>query len=248
MKSIARIIEDVKKEGGIDYKGAKSFLIAKDNSLKQEEYWKIILKKYYGEQIGCQYKIDNCHFDFKAEVITGLMSSSSHDILIPLDTDELLMFDDANHRDVNAITIKKYLSEEISCAQNNRFKVKNIYHKYPDEHGWWYLTDDPKYFCSSKGFLNTDTGYHNIQMKNNIEIISKISYLHYHFRNKTAWEKNTKQKLFARLGEDWNNIETLSMYKGHSHHAAKEYLRYKTTDQWHNLIKQLFDPEIDNRH
>ncbi|MBZ5782277.1 hypothetical protein, partial [Klebsiella aerogenes] len=39
LPNIPYIIEDIKKVGGIEYKGAKSFIIAKNNSLKQEEFW-----------------------------------------------------------------------------------------------------------------------------------------------------------------------------------------------------------------
>lgn len=64
LPNITYIIEDIKKQGGIEYKGAKSFLIAKQNSEEQEKFWEEILKKKYGEQIGTQFKYENCIFDF----------------------------------------------------------------------------------------------------------------------------------------------------------------------------------------
>jgi len=64
LPNITFIIEDIKKEGGIEYKGAKSFLIAKKNSEKQENFWGQILKEKYGEDIGTQFKYENCIFDF----------------------------------------------------------------------------------------------------------------------------------------------------------------------------------------
>lgn len=64
LPNITSIVEDIKKMGGIDYKGAKSFKIAKENSLKQEAFWEQILKKYYGEEITVQHKFENCIFDF----------------------------------------------------------------------------------------------------------------------------------------------------------------------------------------
>ena len=64
LPNIPYIIEDIKKMGGIEYKGAKSFLIAKENSLKQEEFWENILKLKYGDEIAVQYKYKNCFFDF----------------------------------------------------------------------------------------------------------------------------------------------------------------------------------------
>lgn len=64
LPNIPYIIERVKKEGGIEYKGAKSFIIAKDRSLKQEGWWEEILKSKYGEDLGTQFKYSNCIFDF----------------------------------------------------------------------------------------------------------------------------------------------------------------------------------------
>ena len=58
------IIERVKKEGGIEYKGAQSFNIAKQRSLVQEKLWEDRLKLRYGEDISTQFKYDNCIFDF----------------------------------------------------------------------------------------------------------------------------------------------------------------------------------------
>jgi hypothetical protein len=64
LPNITMIIEDIKKQGGIEYKGGKSFLIAKKNSENQENFWEQILKEKYGEDIGTQFKYENCIFDF----------------------------------------------------------------------------------------------------------------------------------------------------------------------------------------
>jgi hypothetical protein len=64
LPNVPYIVEDIKKVGGIDYKGAKSFLIAKEKSLAQEKFWENVLKSHYGEDIGSQYKFRNCFFDF----------------------------------------------------------------------------------------------------------------------------------------------------------------------------------------
>jgi hypothetical protein len=64
LPNIPYIVQDIKKMGGIEYKGAQSFIIAKQNSLKQEEYWEHTLKNLYGETIFSQYKFKNCIFDF----------------------------------------------------------------------------------------------------------------------------------------------------------------------------------------
>ena len=62
--NIPYIIERVKKEGGVEYNGAKSFKIAKARSEAQETWWEKILKTRYGENIGAQFKYENCIFDF----------------------------------------------------------------------------------------------------------------------------------------------------------------------------------------
>jgi hypothetical protein len=62
--NIPYIIERVKKEGGVQYNGANSFKIAKARSEAQELWWEKILKNRYGEDIGAQFKYDNCIFDF----------------------------------------------------------------------------------------------------------------------------------------------------------------------------------------
>lgn len=62
--NIICIVERIKKEGGIDFKGAKSFIIAKERSVKQETYWEEILKGIYGEDVSVQFKYQKCIFDF----------------------------------------------------------------------------------------------------------------------------------------------------------------------------------------
>ena len=64
LPNIPYLIERIKKEGGIEYKGAQSFNIAKKRSLEQEAYWEKILKEKYGEDLGTQFKYEKCIFDF----------------------------------------------------------------------------------------------------------------------------------------------------------------------------------------
>jgi hypothetical protein len=63
LPNIPYIVEDIKKQGGIDYKGAKSFKIAKARSESQEQWWEITLRERYGERLGTQFKYENCIFD-----------------------------------------------------------------------------------------------------------------------------------------------------------------------------------------
>jgi hypothetical protein len=64
LPNIPYIVEDIKKMGGIEYKGAKSFIIAKEKSLAQEKFWEEILKQKFGEDISVQYKLEKFFFDF----------------------------------------------------------------------------------------------------------------------------------------------------------------------------------------
>ena len=64
LPNIPYVIERVKKEGGIVYKGAQSFKIAKARSEAQEQWWEAILKQKYGEDLGTQFKYKDCVFDF----------------------------------------------------------------------------------------------------------------------------------------------------------------------------------------
>ena len=64
LPNITTIVEDIKKEGDIEYKGSRSFLIAKERSRQQEEFWEIKLSEILKEDLGVQYKYENCFFDF----------------------------------------------------------------------------------------------------------------------------------------------------------------------------------------
>lgn len=63
LPNIPYIVEDIKKMGGVEYKGARSFIIAKERSVKQEKYWGDLLREKYGENIAGQYQYQNCIFD-----------------------------------------------------------------------------------------------------------------------------------------------------------------------------------------
>jgi hypothetical protein len=64
LKNITSIIEDIKAQGNIEYKGAQSFKIAKKRSESQETFWEILLKEKYKDEIGRQFQFGNCIFDF----------------------------------------------------------------------------------------------------------------------------------------------------------------------------------------
>ena len=64
LPNITSIVEEIRKEGGLDYNGGKSYIIGKKRSLDQENFWGVLLKKKYNENISSQFKYLNCIFDF----------------------------------------------------------------------------------------------------------------------------------------------------------------------------------------
>jgi len=64
LPNITKVIEEIKSYGGLEYKGNQSFKIAKKRSSEQELYWEEILKEKFGDELGTQFKYENCIFDF----------------------------------------------------------------------------------------------------------------------------------------------------------------------------------------
>lgn len=58
------IIEDIRKLGGLEYNGGKSYAIGKKRSGEQELFWEGVLKAKYTNQICTQFKFGPCIFDF----------------------------------------------------------------------------------------------------------------------------------------------------------------------------------------
>ena len=58
------IIEDIRKLGGLEYNGGKSYAIGKKRSGEQELFWEGVLKAKYANQICTQFKFGPCIFDF----------------------------------------------------------------------------------------------------------------------------------------------------------------------------------------
>lgn len=182
---------------------------------------------------------DKSHFSRKGPICTRLMRESSADLLIPLDADELVVFDDRRCVSPETNSTRDYL-KRIELKINQRFQVRNTYMKHPEESGWWGMQKSNKRFVSRKGFLSIDSGFHCGKMiKDENPIPCDISYLHYHFRSKDSWEKSTEQKLKARLGGKWEDLNFLMTYKGPSFHTGRELIRYRTTGIWHTVGKQF---------
>ena len=64
LPNITTIVEDIRKEGGLNYNGGKSYIIGKKRSTDQEAFWGEKLKSKFGEKVSSQYKYLNCIFDY----------------------------------------------------------------------------------------------------------------------------------------------------------------------------------------
>lgn len=187
---------------------------------------------------------DRSSFGRKGRICTNWMLKSDADILVPLDADELVVFDDGNEVCPDPARAKEYL-KKISLGKNDRFQIRRIYMKHPEEEGWWESCRSNKRIMARAGFKGVDAGFHGGHMEENQKPLPcNISYLHYHFRSKDAWLKSTEQKLKARLGEKWDDIEFLKTYRKASHHVGRELIRYRNKGVWHAVKKQMFNKNL----
>jgi len=203
---------------------------------------------------------DNSPFVLKGEICSNLMKQSDCDILVPLDADEKIIYDDGNVKSVDTNLIRSYL-QNIAIT-GRKFKIRNIYDYHPDNDGWYGFSQHTKIIFPKNTFMYTDSGFHrgrttldeesnfndpyywrkfirghvHTDKTTNID----ISYIHYHFKSKEIWLKNTEKKLRARLNEDWNNLEILRSYNGQSIHCKWQYLKYIETNNWIDVKKSIF--------
>jgi glycosyltransferase involved in cell wall biosynthesis len=189
---------------------------------------------------------DRSNFKHKGSICTRWMRRSKAGILVPLDTDELVVFDDGKEVHANPKAAREHL-KEIEVNKNDRFQVRKIYMKHPEEEGWWEICKSNKRIMARDGFRAVDTGFHSGRMAiNKKPLTCDISYLHYHFRSKDAWLKSTEQKLRARLGERWDDLDFLKTYKRASFHVGRELIRYREKGIWHSVKKQMFNKHLGN--
>lgn len=174
-------------------------------------------------------------FKNKIKIIKQFIKSSTHDLIIPLDTDEFMVYDSDNAQiSGESSVIREYLQNlDINYSL---FKIKRIYNyipyiknKYSIEQGTW---RSKKFIVKRQDFKNSCPGFHSVTSKTDMVYQTEISYIHKHYRSFDAWYNSSKQKMIARIGEDWNNLEILKNYTGYSNHTAKELYHYFTTGNW----------------
>lgn len=171
----------------------------------------------------------------KAAILNARMKPSRMDILVPMDADELLIHDDGNAVSKNPSKIRDHLQSLNRPPQGMVYKIRKIYQKHP-ESDWWGVSGIPKVFYTSNGFIGTDEGNHGGSMRHKcVPTTVDISYLDYRYHTKEYWERRTLEKIKARLGDRWQDMEALRAYKGISGHAVKQYLHYLDKGKWHGL-------------
>jgi hypothetical protein len=159
LKNVPYIVEDVKKVGGIEYKGAKSYLIAKERSLKQEQFWEKLLREKYGEDLGVQFKYEGCIFDF-----LHIPTNTIYEAKLGLKD-----FNKEQHRKY-VLTLNKYKIVYLigyDCVVNMEKEI--IYTLNPDK----YLTHQAgvPYSNSSTDFDYIIQNYNTIRVSNLEEIV-----------------------------------------------------------------------------
>ena len=219
-----------------------------------------ILERYHKKNLILLVK-DSSAFSLKGTICSNIMSKSSCDLLVGLDADEIIIFDDNIIKTKNTEQIRTYL-QNIKI-NGFKYKINNIYNYHPDNDGWYSIVGHTKIIFPKKTFMYTDVGFHRgrttLDLESNFDsepcywrtmfknpdiqdkiLPINISYLHYHFKSKKIWLKNTEKKLKARLGEHWNNLHFLKSYSGPSIHSKNEYIKYLQTEEWISCEKNIF--------
>lgn len=173
----------------------------------------------------------------KAAILNSRMKASRMDIIVPMDADELLVRDDGEKVSKDADEIREYM-RGLEVPHGGRvFRIRKIYQKHP-ECGWWGVSNIPKVFYTKNGFIGTDEGNHGGSMRSKcVPFPVELSYLDYRYHTKEYWERRTLEKIKARLGDKWNDMEALRAYKGISGHAVKQWLHYVDKGVWHGVRK-----------
>jgi glycosyltransferase involved in cell wall biosynthesis len=175
----------------------------------------------------------------KASILNARMKPSKMNILVPMDADELMIYDDGDSVSKNPAKIREYMQSLEGPQKGMVYKIRKIYQKHPDS-DWWGVSNIPKVFYTNEGFIGTDEGNHGGSMRHKCTPTTvNISYLDYRYHTKEYWERRTLEKIKARLGERWQDMDALRTYKGISGHAVKQYLHYIDKGKWHGLRKSV---------
>lgn len=178
---------------------------------------------------------ENRPFAFKSLFVKEIISSySTGDIIIPIDVDEFILYEDKTGLSKNSMVIKKYLQN--LTLDYSLYKIKKIYNYIPNSQNKYSIEKhrfgSKKFLLNKNDFIDSCPGFHTIESKTKNIFFTDISYIHMHYRCFSSWYNSAKQKMQSRIGDNWNNIEILKNYKGYSNHTAKELYSYFTTGEW----------------
>lgn len=199
-----------------------------------------ILDSY--KEKGLKYIVDTTHFDAKEKILAKHMRCSKADIVIPLDCDELLIYDDGEKIITSCNFIKEYLSKlEL---QNNYFIIRKFFDCIPTEEAkrpmreinkFFQKCTFPKAFCPQKIFFKLKKGMHQILIKDSVEvppIKTNISIIHFHYRNTERNLISAKQKLDTMLGPGWTIEKLRNTRIRTNRHIKSEYINYIETGKF----------------
>lgn len=132
LPNIPYVIERIKKEGGIEYKGAQSFKIAKARSEAQEKWWEAVLKDKYGEDLGTQFKYKECVFDF-----VNIPTKTIFECKLGVKD-----FDENQHHKYRVALEEFRIIYLIACDAVIDIEKERVYTSNPEKHGA-YMTRIP---------------------------------------------------------------------------------------------------------
>ena len=177
---------------------------------------------------------DISHFGLKKLIIEREISKSESDIIIPMDADELLIYDNGEI-DTDFDKIVKYL-KSLEESPSEIYQIRRVFDYIPNTTNQFKMSNknNRKHFFRRSTFKSICPGYHVVRSENNIKEISSLSFLHFHHMDFDKWFKSSKQKMIARLGDRWNDVGVLSGYRGASHNVAHELAMYLSTGVWYD--------------
>jgi len=210
-----------------------------------------IIKKFDNIQIIYDYS----DFDLKGEICSNIIKQMNEDIVIPLDADEFIIYDDGFTISDDTKLVKSYLQNLL--INGYKYKINNIYNKLNNDlyHTDTKILNYPKIILPIKNFISIDCGFHEGKVNTNNDLYNSIniSYVHYHYYDKQYWLESSNKKLKARLKNkynDFNEILKLANSRNKSYHVAQEYVNYLKTGEWCVLKgnKNLYLPHLDQHH
>lgn len=179
-------------------------------------------------------------FDNKGEICTNIIKNMDTNLVIPLDADERIVYDDGFTISDDTDLIRLYLQN--LTINGHVYKINNIYNQLNNTQYNIYnnIVNYPKLILPSKTFISINCGFHNAvtRLDNSIFNNINISYIHYHYINKQYWKDSCKKKLQSRLKEKYQDIDAIRELvhrRTKSHNVAQEYLHYLETGQWCTL-------------